>query len=411
MHLKPYFSNSIRQLGYELDPQQVVAVDSLEHLSQSLADLKPATVPARRDLWPRLSNRGRSRAVTVPIKGRYLWGGVGRGKTWIMDLFYHSLPLDAKLRQHYQHFMQMIHRELTALKGNSDPLKIIARRLAAQYRIICLDEFHVNDITDAMLLHGLLVSLFEQGLVLVVTSNLHPDELYRNGLQRERFMPAIALIKQHTELLEFSGTQDYRQRQLQQAVAYFTPVDDNTLQLFHVLFHGVAGPQVQAQTSLRINQRDIAVRAMAAEVAWFDFLELCATARSARDYIEIANRFHTVFIDGVPVMSDHQDDQARRFVHLVDEFYDRKIRLLLCAEVPAEELYRGRRLAFEFERTVSRLQEMRSREYQERSCAARASALPETVEQGLHGLEMHGLEKEDDTRTAEDKAAFGTSGQ
>lgn len=374
MRLKPYYSNSVQQLGYRLDPQQLQAIDSLEALFQALVAPASTRHGALTNLWQAVRRSAAPAKQNMPIPGRYLWGGVGRGKTWVMDLFYHSLPLEAKLRQHFQHFMQMIHTELTALKGNPDPLRIIANRLAARYRVICLDEFHVNDITDAMLLHGLLASLFEQGLVLVVTSNHHPDELYRNGLQRERFVPAIELIKQHTRLIEFAGTVDHRQRQLRQAASYFTPLDDDSRQGFRALFHSTVNDTLQEHTSLRVNQREIKVQAVAEQVVWFDFFELCGTARSARDYIEIANRFHTVFIEGLPVLGDARDDQARRFVHLVDEFYDRNIRLMLCAEAEPEALYRGRRLDFEFQRTASRLREMRSREYLERSRAAKECA-------------------------------------
>jgi cell division protein ZapE len=383
MRLKPYYSNSIQQLDYHEDRQQLQAMDSLEVLFQALT-----APPAKPDFLQSVRRvfQGERYPKRNMVMGRYLWGGVGRGKTWSMDLFFNSLPLDAKLRQHYQHFMQMIHGQLTELKGNPDPLKIVANRLAAQYRIICLDEFHVNDITDAMLLHGLLTSLFEQGLVLVATSNLHPDDLYRNGLQRERFIPAIELIKQHMELIEFSGTNDYRQRQLQQADSYYLLSDDEDLQRFRALFYSTAGGKGQERTTLNINRRHIKVRAMTDEVAWFEFYELCGTARSARDYIALANRFHTVFIEGLPVMGDAHDDQARRFVHLVDEFYDRNIRLVLCAEAQPEALYSGRRLNFEFGRTVSRLQEMRSREYQVRSRAAKASALEQGIEKSENSV-------------------------
>jgi len=405
MHLKPYFSNSIRQLGYELDPQQALAVESLDELFQVLAAPPDSRKHLPGETLRHWLFRGKHpRSVPEMVKGRYLWGGVGRGKTWIMDLFYHSLPMDTKLRQHYQHFMRMIHSELTLLKGNRDPLSIIARQLAGRYRVICLDEFHVNDITDAMLLHGLLASLFEQGLVLVVTSNQHPDELYRNGLQRERFLPAIELIKQNTEQVEFGGTQDYRQRPLQQASTFFMPNDENNRHQFRVLFQRLAGEFVKEADTLPVNQRQIAVLAVTEDVAMFDFHELCATARSASDYIEIANRFHTVFIEGVPVMSDNHDDQARRFVHLVDEFYDRKIRLFLCAEAPVKSLYSGRRLNIEFERTVSRLLEMRTQEYQERSRAAQAGSGQSNVQ--YNAGENSSESNSDDRTGGRDELAF-----
>lgn len=329
-------------------------------------------VRALDDLWQRLqsppSNGGWLRQLlgrnrTVPETGLYMWGGVGRGKTFLMDLFFETLPFEQKLRMHFHRFMRRVHADLRALAGARNPLEGVADRFAADARVICFDEFFVSDITDAMILGELLDALFARGVTLVATSNLPPAELYRDGLQRRRFLPAIALLEQHTQVLNVDGGTDYRLRSLEQAELYHTPLDaaaDESLQRSFEALAPVAGSEHEV---LEVEGRPIRTRRRADDVVWFDFDALCAGPRSQNDYIELAREFHAVLVSDVPRFTSRLDDQARRFISLVDEFYDRGVKLILSAEVPLEALYAGERLRFEFERTRSRLLEMQSQAY------------------------------------------------
>ena len=298
-----------------------------------------------------------------PIPGVYLWGGVGRGKTWLMDLFFDALPLAEKRRLHFHHFMQEIHDELAHLGQQRDPLTRVAQRFAQRARVLCLDEFFVEDITDAMLLHGLLAALTREGVSLVFTANLPPQALYRNGLQRERFVPAIELIERHTQVVELRGDVDHRLRHLQRDDVWYTPVDARSEEQLARRFRQLSRAEGLVDRPLLINHRPIPCRRQVEDMAWFDFFPLCNGPRSSLDYIEIARRFHTLFISAVPVMGEEQDDWAHRFIDLVDELYDRRVKLLVSAAAPPDALYRGQRLAFEFQRTASRLSEMRSADY------------------------------------------------
>ena len=307
---------------------------------------------------------GRFRAAPVePEMGLYLWGGVGRGKTYLVDTFFESLPFTRKLRVHFHRFMQRVHAELTALEGEKNPLEAVADKLAAEALIICFDEFFVTDIADAMILGGLMEALFERGVSLVATSNIVPGELYTNGLQRQRFLPAIALIEKYTRVVELDAGVDYRLRVLQQAELYHYPLDDMADESLRASFESLAPEPGKHWERIEINGRYLTSRCVADDVIWFDFAELCDGPRSQNDYIELARIYHAVLISGVPALGTDADDQARRFVNLVDEFYDRNVKLVLAAEKPLFELYQGGRLEFEFQRTVSRLQEMQSREY------------------------------------------------
>lgn len=302
---------------------------------------------------------------TGPIKGLYFWGGVGRGKTYLVDTFFDALPFPQKMRTHFHRFMKRVHEEMKTLGGEKNPLVIIAKRFAAEARVICFDEFFVSDITDAMILATLLDELFKNGVTLVATSNIVPDGLYRDGLQRARFLPAIELLKQHTEVVNVDSGVDYRLRALEQAELYHWPLDAEAELSLEKSFRSLLPEhcEVQENETLLIENRQILARKVGDDVAWFDFRELCDGPRSQNDYIELGKLFHAVLIANVEQMDASRDDMARRFVNLVDEFYDRNVKLILSAEVALQSLYSGGRLQFEFQRTLSRLLEMQSHEF------------------------------------------------
>ncbi|HEB92703.1 MAG TPA: cell division protein ZapE [Gammaproteobacteria bacterium] len=343
--------------GFHFEESQALVVAQLQALGNQLIHRPP---PRSASLLGRLF----ARKPPAPIPGLYLWGGVGRGKTWLMDLFFEALPFEQKLRLHFHRFMQEIQDELAYLRRQRDPLRIVAQRFAERTRVLCLDELYIEDITDAMLLHGLLTALTDEGISLVFTSNTAPQALYKNGLQRERFLPAIALIEQHTRVFELRSDTDHRLRYLQKADTWYTPADTRSEKQLARRFRELAPCEGRPDQPLLINHRPIPCHLYADDVAWFDFFPLCHGPRSSHDYIELARRLHTVFISAVPIMGEEQDDWAHRFIDLVDEFYDRRVKLLVSAAAEPAALYTGRRLAFEFRRTASRLAEMRSAQYQ-----------------------------------------------
>lgn len=351
------------------DPAQARAVAALDALYHAIdrASSQTAPNPSKPSFFGRLLGRREAPAELVPLTGLYIWGGVGRGKTHLVDLFFDALPEPRKQRLHFHRFMRWVHDELKTLKAVESPLDIVAERLSERCRILCLDEMHVNDITDAMLMHGLLSGLFSRGVTLVTTSNVPPDGLYKDGLQRARFLPAIELMKQHTEVLHLDSEVDYRLRALEQAEIYHHPLDDAALVSLEKSYHAIAAVEHQHADaeahSVQINDRAIECVRWDEGIVWFDFDALCNTPRSTHDYIEIACCFHTVLLSNLPVMDDMRNDEARRFVNLIDEFYDRNVKLIISAEVGPEQLYAGKRLAFEFQRCVSRLKEMQSHEY------------------------------------------------
>lgn len=300
-----------------------------------------------------------------PIKGLYFWGGVGRGKTYLVDTFYDALPFKEKMRTHFHRFMKRVHEELQTLEGEKNPLTIIAKRFAREARVICFDEFFVSDITDAMILATLLEELFKNGVTLVATSNIVPDGLYRDGLQRARFLPAIKLLKENTEIVNVDSGIDYRLRALEQAELYHCPLSAEAERSMEESFRSLLTENcvVKENEVLMIENREIRARKVANDVAWFEFRELCDGPRSQNDYIDLAKIFDAVLISGVEQMNVSTDDIARRFINLVDEFYDRNVKLILSAEVELKDLYAGGRLEFEFQRTLSRLLEMQSHEY------------------------------------------------
>lgn len=348
----------LQRPDFQHDPAQQHAVELLQGLYDALVSEQP-----RRHWTAALVERLRGRTAVTPVQGLYFWGGVGRGKTYLMDTFYECLPFPQKLRAHFHRFMQRVHAELTLLSGQKNPLEKVADRLAAEARVICFDEFFVSDITDAMILGELFRHLFARGVTLVATSNIVPDELYKDGLQRARFLPAIALLKQHTRVVNVDGGTDYRLRALEQAELYHCPLDAGADESLLRSFHALAPEPGHEGELLELNGRLLRTRWLADDVAWFDFSELCETARSQNDYIELARTCHAVLLSNVPQMSAEKDDAARRFINLVDEFYDRHVKLVISAAVPLGELYTGSRLAFVFERTQSRLLEMQSHDY------------------------------------------------
>lgn len=300
---------------------------------------------------------------TPVIKGLYFWGGVGRGKTYLVDTFYEALPFERKMRVHFHRFMHRVHDELKKLKNTSDPLNTIADIFKAETDIICFDEFFVQDITDAMLLGGLMEALFERGIVLVATSNIIPDELYRNGLQRARFIPAIELVKANTEIVNVDSGIDYRLRTLEQAEIFHSPLDEQADKDLFEYFDKLSPEPGKLDASIEIEGRVIKTRKVSDSIVMFEFKELCETARSQVDYMEISRLYNTVILANVKQLGQANDDAARRFIALVDEFYERHVTLIISAEKPITELYTDGNLNFEFKRCISRLQEMQSVEY------------------------------------------------
>ena len=303
------------------------------------------------------------RTARAPVQGLYLWGGVGRGKTHLVNLFHDALPFAEKRRIHFHRFMQYVHAELKQLGRRADPLPIVADGLAAKVRVICFDEFHVGDIADAMLLGRLLDALFERCVTLVATSNIAPDDLYRGGLQRERFFPAIELIKRYTDVIHADGELDYRLRVLERAVTYRYPLDAAAAVGLQTSFAELGTDNPTHDVDLTIEGRPVRALHLADGIAWFAFRELCETPRSPADYISLARRFHTILVESIPQLDDDRPDRVVRFVHLVDELYDRNVNLMVSAAVPIDDLYRGNGLEQRFERTRSRLHEMQSRNY------------------------------------------------
>ena len=336
------------------DPCQQQVVEKIQALYQQLIEIHSQP--------PSLLERWTKRGTKAP-RGLYLWGGVGRGKTYLMDCFYECLPLKSKRRVHFHRFMQDVHDGLHRHQGQQDPLQIVAQELLEQSKVLCFDEFHVADIADAMLLAGLLKTLFAGGLTLVATSNIEPDGLYRDGLQRAKFLPAIEQIKQHTEVINVDSGVDYRLRILERAKIYHCPLDADANRSLEQSFHQLAPGECREQTTININHRQMAALGVTDGIAWFDFTVLCEQARSSSDYIELARRFNTLLIANVPQMGDDSNDPARRFISLIDELYDRNVNLIVSAAAEPEQLYIGERLAFEFRRTSSRLIEMQSYQY------------------------------------------------
>jgi cell division protein ZapE len=336
--------------GRRADTHQLVVLDAFDRLLDELGSQPP--------------KRGwLIRRKPSLVRGIYLWGGVGRGKTWLMDLFYDALCDDAKRRVHFHRFMQAIHDELKHLHGQANPLQRVARKLAGDTRVLCLDEFHVTDIGDAVILAALLRALFSEGVTLVTTSNQPPDRLYLGGIQRASFLPAIDLLNLHTRVIELGGDFDYRRQVAESTGMYHWPLDDDSEQRLQQAFARLATEPLERDGVVSILSRDIPFRYRSSGMVWFDFDALCGPPRSKNDYIEVARRHHTVFVSGIPRLDGSRDDRSRRFIFLIDEFYDRRVKLMLSADAQPQALYCGERLAFEFQRTASRLREMQTAEY------------------------------------------------
>jgi cell division protein ZapE len=338
--------------GYRSDPAQLRAIDALERCAQEWAAYRDK----RSNALKKLINR-----PEIP-RGVYMYGGVGRGKSFLMDCFFNAVPIRRKTRLHFHEFMREVQRELAELQGTVNPLDELGRRMAVRYKLICFDEFHVADITDAMILHRLLAALFDNGVGFVTTSNFRPDDLYPDGLHRDRLLPAIALLNQKLEVINVDNGTDYRQQTLSQLKLYHTPLGPQADAEMNEAFNRLAESQDEDPV-LHIEAREIRARRKAGGVVWFDFRTLCGGPRSQNDYLEIATQFHTVLLSDVPYMPVRMASEARRFTWLVDVLYDRRVKLIMSAAVPPEALYTDGPLAHEFPRTVSRLSEMQSAEF------------------------------------------------
>ncbi|WP_039918421.1 cell division protein ZapE [Cellvibrio mixtus] len=357
------YQRDLQRPDFRHDPAQEAAVNHLQHLYEQLVSAWKAE--QQQSLLGNFFKRFTGDSSRELVRGLYFWGGVGRGKTYLMDNFYESLPFEQKLRAHFHRFMRRVHAELKKLDGKKNPLKLVADTIAAEARVICFDEFFVSDITDAMILGTLMEELFARGVTLVATSNIVPDGLYKDGLQRARFLPAIDLLNKHTLVVNVDGGVDYRLRALEQAELYHHPLDAAADESLMCSFKSLvpAGAEIREQQEIEVEGRMILSRCVSEGIIWFDFVELCDGPRSQNDYIELAREYHAVILSNVPGLGREKDDQARRFVNLVDEFYDRQVKLIISAERPLAELYSTGKLDFEFQRTISRLLEMQSHEY------------------------------------------------
>ena len=340
------------------DLAQARAAEALERLYR---DLQRAS--SRRGWRAKLAKVAGRRSA--PVRGLYLWGSVGRGKTLLMDLFFEALPFPDKRRQHFHRFMAGVHERLKVHRNVEEPLESVAEEIAGDTRVICFDELSVTDIADAMLLGNLFAGLFARGVTLAATSNLAPGQLYKGGLQRQRFLPTIALLKERCEVVHLDGGVDYRLRTLEQAELFHSPLDEEADISLRRSFDALAVEAGKHSKTMEINGRKIPAKAHADDVVWFDFKDVCDGPRNQNDYIELARQFHAIIISNVPVLGGDKQDQSRRFINMIDEFYDRNVKVIISAAAPITELYSGGRLGFEFERTESRLLEMQSREYLE----------------------------------------------
>lgn len=344
--------------GFRNDPNQAQAILHLQRLYEELIDKSQPASSSLKKWAEKLFSQEKK-----IIHGVYLWGSVGVGKTWLMDIFFESLPIQRKLRMHFHRFMQFVHQELTQLQGQKNPLKIVAKHFAAKADIICFDEFLVNDIVDAMLLANLLAALFDENITLVTTANVEPDLLYRNGLQRSRFLPAITLIKNNLETIHLPTLIDYRVQTHEKIGSYFFPINDENQKQFQAGFEKLTHGREMTRENLYIERRLIQTEKLFDGIVWFDFQKLCSVPRSQLDYLEIAERFHTVFLSGIPKIRSDESNTARYLINLIDIFYDKHVRLIILSAVPLDEIYMEGKLIFEFRRTRSRLNEMQSEEY------------------------------------------------
>jgi cell division protein ZapE len=363
MSLVDRYKTAMQRPDMAHDAAQQTAIAKLAALTETLIDDERSQFSSLLKKFTSLADK-RNR----PVRGIYLWGGVGRGKTWLMNLFYEEVQVQRKLRIHFHHFMLIIHGKLGEItrrndKNRKNPLQQIAKELADKYSLLCIDEFIVTNITDAMILSELLHRLFNYRVCLVATSNRVPDDLYLNGLQRERFLPAIDLIKYHTEVFHLDGGIDHRTSLLEQADIYYCPASDNIDQAILQRVQELAITPVKKAQILSILKRDIQTVYCSEELAWFEFAIICNEPRAAQDYIELARQYNTIIITNIPVLDEYSDDRARRFIYLIDELYDRNVKIICSAAAEPGDLYQGSMLKFAFQRTCSRLIEMRSHQY------------------------------------------------
>ena len=354
MNVREYYEHALSERGYKADEAQRRAVDRLQAYFDDWVQFKSDRSSALKKLFKR---------PDVP-RGVYLWGGVGRGKSFLMDAFFHTVPVKRKTRVHFHEFMRSVHHELEAVKGQQDPLDEVARRIAKRYRLICFDEFHVSDVADAMILYRLLLKLFDYGTSFVMTSNYEPSTLYPDGLHRDRILPAIKLIQERMDVLNVDTGVDYRRRTLEQVRMYLTPITSDTRLELQRDFDRLSDT-APMKPVLTVEHREIKAIALAGSIVWFDFATLCGGPRSQNDYLELAGRLQTIIVSDVPRMSARQASEARRFTWLIDVLYDHKVKLIMSAQCEPEELYTEGPMANEFHRTVSRILEMQSRDYLE----------------------------------------------
>jgi cell division protein ZapE len=352
MAVRQAYQQALTQRGFTADAAQTAALERLQRMHTDFVDFKKR----RSNRLMRLVNR-----PVVP-RGVWLYGGVGRGKSFLMDCFYGAVTVQRKTRLHFHEFMRGVHRDLDDLKGMQDPLEEVARRIARKYRLICFDEFHVSDIADAMILERLMRAMFNNGVTFVITSNYEPDRLYPDGLHRDRILPAIDLLKRSLDVMCVDAGIDYRRLSMERVEAYHTPLGERSDAELREAFALLAEPHEESP-HLMIENREIHALRRSGGVIWFDFKTLCGGPRSQNDYLEIASQFHTVILSDVPCMSAAMSSEARRFVWLIDVLYDQKVKLLISAECEPEDLYTVGAMAGEFHRTVSRIVEMQSREY------------------------------------------------
>ncbi len=356
--LQELYRRELRDRGYQSDPAQLAAVAALSDLRQRLIRRHRATSKGLNLLRSILR-----RPALPPEPGIYLWGAVGRGKTWLMDMFYESLPFAPKRRRHFHRFMQDVHHGLRQNAGHQAPLERVAADIAAGVQVLCFDEFFVSDIADAMILGTLLAALFARGVTLVATANSPPDALYRDGLQRQRFLPAIEQIKLHTRVITLDGDTDYRLRRLTRAGTYLLTTNPGTDSRLTGLYRDLTGGAAAKPGVIEVCGRQMATVALDPQAVWFEFHVICEGPRSAEDYIELARTWPAVVVAHVPVLTRQDEDAARRLIALVDELYDRRVKLIMTAAAPLLQLYQGERLQFEFQRTLSRLTEMQTADY------------------------------------------------
>ena len=347
-----YYHKVVERRGYIADAAQLAAVNRMQELYDEWVGYK-----ARR-------NTALKKVFIKPElpRGVYLWGGVGRGKSFLMDSFYLCVPLVKKRRVHFHHFMRDVHQAMDEIKSAEDPLKLVAQDIAEKYRLICFDEFHVNDIADAMILARLLKHLFDSRVMLCMTSNYHPDLLWKDGLQRAQFMPAIDLIKARLDIINVDAGVDYRRRALESAKVYHTPITPDTNAALAAEFERIAEVEDETQ-SLDVEGREIPYIRRAGGIVWFDFSMICGGPRSYTDYVDLTKRFHTIMVSNIPEMGPRQAAESRRFTRLIDVMYDARVKMIMSAQVPADNLYTSGALAHEFARTVSRIEEMQTLDY------------------------------------------------